>query len=127
MQARARAEELEELATTYLLACLLTYLLTCFLTYIQARARAEELRELATNAVALELGLSESSAEAALLATAGAAEGEEGEEGEEAEAGGRRDAPSFSEDELLWGRKEAKSKLSAEDFKRWRKAVKKAK
>ena len=34
--------------------------------------------------------------------------------------------PDFSEEELAWGRKEAKSRLSADDFRAWRKASKRA-
>ena len=48
------------------------------------------------------------------------------EQGAAGEGGAEYEAASFTDAQLAWGRKEAKSKLSAEDFREWRKAVKKA-
>ena len=36
-------------------------------------------------------------------------------------------AERFTSEELAWGRKEAKSRLSAEDYRMWRKLAKKSK
>ena len=90
-----------------------------------ARERVEELSELAIAAAALEMGLSEGAAEAALMVAGGGAESSETDEDEE--EGMKEERLNFTDEELAWGRKEAKAKLDTETFKAWRKAVKKAK
>ena len=80
---------------------------------------------MAISAAALEIGLSEGAAEAALMVAGDGAESSETDEDEE--EGMKEERLSFTDEELAWGRKEAKAKLDTETFKAWRKAVKKAK
>ena len=109
-----------------------------------ARDRLEALQRLAAGAVALQMAILEgldptgggnaSTTFEQLLEGIGEAGGSGGggdgrEEGGGAEPGGgsgKEDGFSFSEEELAWGRKEAKAKLGPEEFKAWRKAAKKA-
>ena len=72
---------------------------------------------------ALALGLEEGAPDTVLVRLGGAGGAVE-QDGEAREGGGAR--ASFTDEELLWGRKEAKSRLSAEEFREWRKAAKKA-
>ena len=46
--------------------------------------------------------------------------------GDDEGEGGAAPAAGFTDEELQWGRKEAKSRLGAEAFKEWRKAARKA-
>ena len=94
-----------------------------------ARERAEDVEKLARAAAALEsavVGRLDAEGLAAALAELGgsgidAADGAGDDEGTVHVA-----EPDFSEEELAWGRKEAKSRLSADDFRAWRKASKRA-
>ena len=103
---------------------------------LEARRREGDLAELATRAVTIDMAIREG-----LRAPSGDVEqlmgilGGEGDGDDEVEGwddGGddeaeRRAASDFSEDELQWGRKEAKSRLSVEEYKAWRRAAKKRK
>eukprot|EP00962_Isochrysis_galbana_P058706 scaffold31868_cov114-Isochrysis_galbana.AAC.4 len=92
--------------------------------------KAEALRGIAAEAAALRMAIQADSPADALLAlldepggggrTIGDGSEWDGDEGGGAAAGG-----GFSEEQLAWGRKEAKARLSAETFREWRKAVKK--
>ena len=65
------------------------------------------------------------SSAAALSRALGEAEGEAG--GEDAsDQGLPKTKFAFEPDQLAWGRKEAKARLSPEEFKAWRKAAKAA-
>ena len=90
----------------------------------RARARARELEAIAAAAAALALGIAEG-AGGDVLALLGAADGEAVGGDDEGE-GGAAPAAGFTDEELQWGRKEAKARLGAEAFKEWRKAARKA-
>ena len=60
-----------------------------------------------------------------VLALLGAADGEAAPGDDEGE-GRAAPAAGFTDEELQWGRKEAKARLGAEAFKEWRKAARKA-
>ena len=94
----------------------------------EARERAGNLESLARAAAALEAAVAERLDAAGLAAVldelGGSADAADSAGPEEASA--RVEQQSFSEDELAWGRKEAKSRLGAEEFRAWRRAVKKA-
>ena len=90
----------------------------------RARARARELEAIAAAATALALGLEEG-AGADVLTLLGAADGEAAPADDEGE-GRAAPAAGFTDEELQWGRKEAKARLGAEAFKEWRKAARKA-
>ena len=91
----------------------------------RARESAEELEELAAEAALVELALADGLDKAVWAALQ--AEDELDEEGGD-EAGTATAAAKFTfdEEELSWGRKEAKAKLGPEEFKAWRKAAKAA-
>ena len=92
----------------------------------RARTRARSLEAIAATALALALGLEEGVG-CAVLAQLGAADGEGVGGGEEGEEGHMSVSPAgFTDEELQWGRKEARARLSAEAFKEWRKAARKA-
>ena len=86
--------------------------------------RARELEAIAAAATALALGLEEG-AGGDVLALLGAADGEAAPGDGEGE-GRAAPAAGFTDEELQWGRKEAKARLGAEAFKEWRKAARKA-
>ena len=99
----------------------------------QAQASVEELNSIAAQAVALEMVIAQDGiTESELLDLCGteqAAQDDFSALGSDNDTGGASStssSPVFTREELQWGRKEAKSRLSAEDFKVWRKAAKKA-
>jgi hypothetical protein len=93
--------------------------------------RAEALRGIASEAAALRLALqadAPSDAVRALLGKGGGAGELDGDElGWAGGEGGGEAGGGFSDEELAWGRKEAKARLQPEAFREWRKAVKKLK
>ena len=109
-----------------------------------ARERVAALEALAAEAVALQMALAEglhlagggeALEELLDMGGGGVAEGRQAAEDAEGDVFGDGDGIgqtdgaddfSFTEEELAWGRKEAKAKLGPEEFKAWRKAAKKA-
>ena len=94
----------------------------------RARDSAAALESLATEAALVELAIESGYGVdewAALSRALGEAEGEAG--GEDApDQGSPKTKFAFEPDQLAWGRKEAKARLSPEEFKAWRKAAKAA-
>ena len=94
----------------------------------RARDSAAALESLATEAALVELAIESGYGVdewAALSRALGEAEGEAG--GEDAsDQGSPKTKFAFEPEQLAWGRKEAKARLSPEEFKAWRKAAKAA-
>ena len=92
----------------------------------RARDSAAALESLATEAALIELAIESGYGVeewAALSRALGEAEGEAGGE-ETSDQGAPKTKFAFEPDQLAWGRKEAKARLSPEEFKAWRKAAK---
>ena len=91
----------------------------------RARDSATALERLATEAALVELAIECGYGVEEWTALLGEAEGEVG--GEDAPDQGAPKAKfAFDAEQLAWGRKEAKARLSPEEFKAWRKAAKAA-
>lgn len=91
----------------------------------EAQGRAELLEALAIDAVLLEMALEAGVANEALLELLGGDGDGDEQLGDDPDSSASATGAAFTDEELMWGRKEARAKLSAEDFKAWRKAARK--
>ncbi|KAL3899395.1 MAG: hypothetical protein SGPRY_012648 [Prymnesium sp.] len=91
-----------------------------------ATDRAEELEKIARRATALRMVLQWEEPEAVLAELQSTSNAQNGEQEDNESDHAVSPIDDFSPEELKWGKKEAKSRLSATDFKRWKQAKKRS-